>query len=210
MRQGATRDMRPMGVSKSTLDSAIAGVTAWAQASVDWVAFASAGQEEDLRYPASGINPPGAASDPVRNNTTGLLEFSAVTVNVIAGVAQLPHARKADTAIEPHIHVLSTESPVSPNDVAVWRLQYRCYNIGAARPAAYTTISANHTLAAHSGGQPIHQLLRFADIPGSGLARSACVEWVLSRLANDPADTYPGVVTLLEFDLHYFADQIGR
>ena len=47
---------------------------------------------EDLRFPSQGINPPGAASDPIRSQTTGLLEFSGSADNVICGVAQMPHS----------------------------------------------------------------------------------------------------------------------
>ena len=46
---------------------------------------------EDLRFPASGINPLGAASDPSRSNVTGMLEFSGTADNLIAGAAQMPH-----------------------------------------------------------------------------------------------------------------------
>jgi len=43
---------------------------------------------EDLRAPASGINPPGAASDPTRNNTNGLLTFSGTQDNIISVAVQ--------------------------------------------------------------------------------------------------------------------------
>ena len=53
---------------------------------------------EDLKFPSQGINPPGAASDPTRSTATGLLRFSGVNDNVIAGLAQMPHAWAPGTA----------------------------------------------------------------------------------------------------------------
>ena len=61
---------------------------------------------EDLRFPASGINPPGAAADPTVDTTDGRLIFSASLVNTIAMQAQMPH--QEGSAIKPHIHWSST------------------------------------------------------------------------------------------------------
>ena len=57
---------------------------------------------DDLRFPAQGINPAGAASPPTVDDTTfpGTLLFATNATNVIAGVAQLPHAWKRGTAQE--------------------------------------------------------------------------------------------------------------
>ena len=60
---------------------------------------------DDLRFPANAINPPGAAADPIRNTSTGMLEFSGSADNVIAGIAQMPHAWRAGTSIRPHLHL---------------------------------------------------------------------------------------------------------
>ncbi|MBK6848994.1 MAG: hypothetical protein IPG96_16160 [Proteobacteria bacterium] len=176
----------------------------------EWLRKAMAGQTEDLRYPAQGINPPGAASDPARNASTGLLEFSASKTNVIAGVAQMPHGRMTDSDIVPHVHVYGMTNPVAPNDIARWQLSYRTANINAARPAAYTTVTADQVVAAHVGGQPIHQIVSFGPLSGVGIGLSACMEWVVSRLGADGADTYPGIVTLLEFDLHVEINSLGQ
>ena len=81
---------------------------------------------DDLRFPASGINPPGAATDPVRITSltgyTGAFEFSGSAENLIAGVAQMPHAWKRGTAIRPHIH---WTLPVGSANAVDWRLYLR-------------------------------------------------------------------------------------
>lgn len=59
---------------------------------------------DDLRFPAQGINPAGAASPPavdeVLTSFTGTLLFSGSQENVIAGVAQMPHSWSPGTWIE--------------------------------------------------------------------------------------------------------------
>lgn len=45
---------------------------------------------EDLRFPAAGINPPGAVADPTRDTTDGRLVFSASADNIMAIQAQMP------------------------------------------------------------------------------------------------------------------------
>lgn len=194
----------------SLLNNALNLVVNWSEAAVDWVTSVTAGQLEDLRFPAQAINPPGAPSDPSRDTSTGLLNFSATVANVIAGVAQLPHGRKPDTVLTPHLHVFCNSSPTAPNDVVRWQLQYRFTNINGARPAAYTTLTVDHTVAAYSGGQPIHQIVAWSDIVGTGLTASSMMEWIITRVATNAADNYPGTVALLEFDVHFTADQLGR
>ena len=55
---------------------------------------------DDLTFPATAINPPGAASDPGRETTTGLLLFDAAGVELIYCLAQMPHKWKEGTAIQ--------------------------------------------------------------------------------------------------------------
>jgi hypothetical protein len=72
------------------------------------------GAWEGLRFPAQGINPAGAASPPsvdeVLTSFTGTLLFSGSQENVIAGVAQMPHAWRVQSAIRPHIHWATSPS----------------------------------------------------------------------------------------------------
>ena len=46
---------------------------------------------DDLTFPAAGLNPPGAASDPDRDTTFGYLLFAASGTEIITGAVQLPH-----------------------------------------------------------------------------------------------------------------------
>jgi len=44
---------------------------------------------DDLRFPASGINPPGPENAPTRDETDGRLHFSASATNILAIQAQM-------------------------------------------------------------------------------------------------------------------------
>ena len=49
---------------------------------------------DDLRFPAQGINPIGAAGDPDRDSTTGLFLFDSGLTETLAGVSQMPHTQQ--------------------------------------------------------------------------------------------------------------------
>lgn len=60
---------------------------------------------DDLRFPAQGINPAGAANAPtiddVLTSFPGTLLFAGNAENVIVGIAQMPHAWAKGTSIRP-------------------------------------------------------------------------------------------------------------
>ena len=58
---------------------------------VDIVGGYEAGQWEDLRFPAQGINPPVAASDPDVDTSTGLRLFDFNKTETLAGLAEMLH-----------------------------------------------------------------------------------------------------------------------
>jgi hypothetical protein len=158
---------------------------------------------DDLRFPAAGINPPGAASDPVRNTTDGLLEFSASQVNIIAIQAQLPHQWKEGSTLHAHAHWM----PINANaGNVVWELKYKVANINEAFPAGWTTVPV--TVAA-SGVAEKHQISNLAEIEMTGKTLSCMVLILLSRLGDNVADTYGSVVKLLEMDIHFEIDGFG-
>lgn len=162
-----------------------------------------AGVWEDLRFPASGINPPGGASDPARDTDDGRLVFAAAATNIIAIQAQMPHAWREGSAIRPHIHW----SPTNTNTGNVlWRLQYKVASANEAFPGEWSTADV---LAAGSGTTDMHQLAAFAEIPMTGKKVSSMILLLLSRIGGDVTDTYNADAKLNEFDIHYQVDALG-
>src|SRR5574339_825311 len=76
---------------------------------------------EDLRFPANGINLPGSSADPTRDDVTGSLVFSATQDNVIAGVAQMPHAWAPESTVSPHLHLIC---PNGGSGNMRWKFEY--------------------------------------------------------------------------------------
>lgn len=165
----------------------------------------------DLTFPAQAINPPGAASDPLRSSTTGLLEFSASVQNVITGVAQLPHGWKAGSGIRPHIHHRAAPGtdPAGGNPDVVWQLEYKWYNNNDPVPATYSSDPKTFTLSNFSGGLQIADIDSFSEIDGTGMRDSSILEWRLSRMGTDGSDTYADVDVLLEFDIRVLMNGFG-
>jgi hypothetical protein len=163
---------------------------------------------DDLRFPAQGINPPGAASDPTRSTTTGILEFSGSADNVICGVAQMPHAWKEGSAISPHLHL---RFPTSAASNTRWKLEYDIADVGGDFTNNSGTLTDGGAITvANPENVKKHVIADFADIAMTGREVSAVVLWKISRLANsDAADNHTSAVELLEFDIHYEIDSMG-
>lgn len=166
---------------------------------------------DDLRFPAQGLNPPGAVSDPgVDNSSTfmGTLLFDAASTELIAGVAQLPHSWKIGSTISPHIHWCPTNT--NTGNVA-WRFSYQIAPINSTFPASLTT--AGIEVDAADGTANKHQIHGFTDIDMSGYRSSGGVSivivWRIERVGGDASDTYNADARLLEFDIHYQTDGNG-
>jgi len=155
---------------------------------------------DDLNFTATGINPPGAASDPARDTTTGLLSFSGTADNVIAGVAQMKHSWAVGTAVVPHLHVKWANANAGASS---WKLQYKAYAAVGDVPADYTEI----TVSASSPGANKAGIISFGRIAMDGLGPSAHVEWIITRLGS--SDAYASAITLTDVDFHYLIDSIG-
>lgn len=163
--------------------------------------------EEDLRFPSSGINPPGAASDPTRSATTGLLGFTAGADRVIAGNFQMPHSWKPGTRIVPHIHVLCT---TASTNVSKWLLEYSISNINGDLSAGdYGTYTAA-TVATLTNPNNVrrHVLQSLGEITMTGYTESSVVMWRLTR--QNTGNTDAGTVVLLDFDVHYYVEKFGK
>jgi hypothetical protein len=154
---------------------------------------------EDLRFPVTAINPPGAVADPSLDATTGTFLFSASATNTIAIVAQMPHAWHP-SGIRPHVHW--SKSTSADGDV-VWQLQYRMANNGSTMPGEYTTVTAKTPLTTDNDTAGEMMITSFSDVRMDGMKPSCLIHFLLSRLGGDNADTYGGTARLWEFDVHY-------
>lgn len=168
----------------------------------------TAGRWDDIHFPTAGVSPPGAASDPSRDTTSGLLEFSKSATNTITGVAQLPHSWVAGSEIRPHIHHRAKTDPAGTGDV-VWKLEYKWYNNGDTVPASYTSETKTFTLSDFSVGLQVADVDSFTAISSSSMRDSSLFEWKLSRLGADASDTYDDVDVLVEFDIHVLIEAHG-
>jgi len=161
---------------------------------------------EDLRFPASAINPAGqtgAATLDTSGVYAGTLLFSPSVINVVVGQAQFPHSKKYDTEIVPHVHW--TPTATGAGDV-LWRFEYILADIHGVFPGTYTVLNK---LATSSETVGYHELTLFDPIDTTGYHVSAMMVWKLSRVANDATDTLASNARLLEFDIHYQVDEVG-
>lgn len=164
---------------------------------------------DDLLFPAQGINPPGAGSDPSRDSTTGLLVFAGNADNTISGVAQMPHSWAEGTVIRPHVHLRFTTAASGKN--TRWKFEYDVANVNGNYANDYGTYTELSTITvANPNNAKKHVIAGFGDMNMDDLKLSCCILWRLSRLAlSDAADDDTNACTLIEFDLHYRVDSPG-
>lgn len=165
---------------------------------------------DDLKTPASGINPAGAASPPGQDTSVmpGTLLFDASGVEVVALVVQMSHSYKEDTAIVPHVHWTKTTSAAGN---VLWRLRYKVVKIGEVGDADFTTLTTSSTVEGTPDNDTAneHLISTFGEVTISGFQISDMLVCELSRVGSDAADTYGADARLLEFDIHYQRDEPG-
>ena len=164
---------------------------------------------DDLRFPAQGINPPGAGSDPDVDSATGLLLFGAAGTQTIAGVAQMPPAWLEESTIIPHCHWQKTTS--AAGDV-LWQFDYEIANNGDTGPLTYAnTLTASSPVAGTPDNDTAGECLisSFGNVTMRDKKISCLIFWKLSRVGGDAADTYGADCRLVEFDIHYIRDGFG-
>lgn len=162
---------------------------------------------EDLRFPATGINPPGGASDADVDNADtpwiGTLLYAANATELACGIAQMPHSWKEGSNIKPHIHWAPTNN--NAGDV-LWQFDYMISNVNGIFPGAYTTLQK---LASADGDLNKHQIIGFDEIDMTGYVLSCVILWRVSRIGGDASDNYEADARLIEFDIHFQVDGDG-
>lgn len=165
---------------------------------------------DDLRFPAQGINPPGAAGSATRETAVGLLSFSGTLDNYIAGVAQMPHSWRAGTTIRPHVHLIPINAAAGVS--SVWKWEYNRANNNETFENAFDSWTELDTItvANPNNAQALLYPSGFGDLDMTGYRESSIILWRLSRLAaSDAADDDTGAWLLAEFDIHYRVGKMG-
>ena len=156
---------------------------------------------EDLRAPASGINPPGQVSDPGWDNTELGWLFDPDGTEVVHIIMQLPHGYIENTHVYPHVHWEPTDT--GAGDV-LWRMEYRWRN--NLETGTFATVDM---LATASGTADQLQINGFGAMGKDGAKVSSLFEVKLSRIGGDASDTYGADARLKEFDVHVQLDDFG-
>lgn len=163
---------------------------------------------EDLRFPASAINPPGKISDPdIDTEISGFL-FDPGKTEIISITAQMSHTWREGTNIIPHVHWQKTTSAIG--DV-LWELKYRWAPIGEVMDSSWTikTISTTILTTPDNDTANEHLISNWGVIDATGKEISDFFIMQLSRIGGDAADTYGDDVRLLELDVHFQVDGWG-
>lgn len=159
---------------------------------------------EDLRFPATAVNPAGAANPMGFDQTNIGFTSSASAIQSIAMIAQMPHSWKMGSAIIPHIHWQATTTNIG--DV-YWQMEYKWTNHGEVEAAGWELAPA--AIGSTDGTIGRHLITSFGEIDGTGKTLSSILTIRISRVGNDALDTYTGLALLKEFDIHYQIDSFG-
>ena len=156
---------------------------------------------DDLRAPASSINPVGSLTPPSIDSSDGSLLFS--TNDTVAIWFQLPHGWREGTELRPHLHWVKTTTGAGlPN----WQMKYKFANAGEVLPAFSSLVSSTVGVS-DSNTINKHALSYFPAIDATGKLISSMLCVVLQR--TSAGDTYGADAKLLEFDIHYQVDSTG-
>lgn len=168
---------------------------------------ADAVQWDDLRFPATAINPPGLAADPDFDTTNGGWLFAAGSTETLFMIAQLPHAWNEGSTLKPHVHWMKTTS-ASGN--VLWRMTYRWSPTGEVWGST-TDLDVTTTVAGTPDTDTANLSLisSFGEIDASDKQISDMLVIQLSRIGGDASDTYGADARMLEFDIHYQLDSFG-
>lgn len=169
--------------------------------------FVQSPRWDDLRFPAQGINPAGQTDAPSVDTTTfpGTLLFSGSTVNLIAGVAQMPHAWERATSIHPHVHWAKTTSAAGG---VVWEMCYSIADIGGIF-GAYSAWVAATDVVLDSNTANKQALASWPAITMTGYKESTMVAWQIRRNVAATADNYAANARFFEMDFHYRVGKLG-
>ena len=181
-------------------------ISSWVYTERGWVPN-GAPVWDDLRFPAQGINPSGQAAAPSVDRTAfpGTLLFSNTVANLIAGVAQMPHAWNRGTEIHPHLHWSKTTNAAGG---VVWEWCYSIADVGGTF-GAYSAWLPAESKVPDSNTASKQALDVFPWLDMTGYKESTMICWQVRRNPDATGDTYADAVRLFEFDFHYQSNKLG-
>lgn len=158
---------------------------------------------DDLRSPATGVNPSGTPSPPsIDANDGGLLFANSPAVNIIAIMVQFPHTYKEGTNVEPHLHWTKTTSAAG---TVGWEIRYSWANPDGVFPAFSSWIPYSSVGVSDANTADKHAIVKFPTINGSDKLISSMMKVNIRRNGG----TYAANAKLLEFDIHHRIDTSG-
>lgn len=162
---------------------------------------------EDLRAPATAVNPQGIIDAPSYNDTHVGYEFNETTDKRIDIVFQLPHGWKKGTNSRPHVHVRPLGNQ-SGN--VVWQLHTSWSNSFGQQPA-FTITNTNMVITNTIGNVILKEYIVSLgnSVPNVLSNESSCVKYKLIRAASTTEDNYANSILLDEFDMHYQHEKAG-
>ena len=162
---------------------------------------------DDLRFPSQSINPAGAVNAPTVDTTAypGTLLFDNAATNLIAGIAQLPHAWDKGSDLHPHVHWSKT---TSASGGVVWEWCYAVAEIGGTF-GAYSAWAQATSVVAHADTAHKHALDAFPALVIGAVKESTLIAWQVRRKHDATGDTYAAAARLWEFDIHYQVGKLG-
>ena len=159
---------------------------------------------DDLKAPATAINPPGADADPDVSTDTGLLLFDKDATELCFITMQMPHGWVEGSVVVPHVHWHKTTSAAG---TVAWRLRYRYSNPRGVLSAWSAPITATATYVTDGDTAEQHAISTFGNVQWTDGKISMMWLFELARVGS--ADTYGADAELLEFDIHYQLSQPG-
>ena len=159
---------------------------------------------DDLRFPATAINPPGIESDPDRDALDGCFLFGFISTELIMIIAQLPHNFRLGSMLYPHIHWQPEDNNAGN---VLWRLEWQAASVDGGFGGA--SWHEQELTTAASGDADKHSYSTFEPIDMSGYGLTTVLKMRLKRLGGNIEDTYGNDAKLVEFDIHYQKDSIG-
>lgn len=113
---------------------------------------------------------------------------------------QLPHAWEVGSIIYPHVHVVQAHA-----GQAVFKMDYKWYDIGDPIPAEWTTYVMDTYADTSAYSVPRSQILKGTGIDGTGKDISSILKLKLYRDDN----AYVGDILADQFDIHILIDELG-
>jgi hypothetical protein len=160
---------------------------------------------DDLRAPASSINPAGQTAGADIDSTDSTLLFASNATETAAVILQMPHAWREGSTISPHIHASKTTD--AAGEIA-WQIRYRVIGIGEV-PPDWSDWQDWEVRSEDPGATQTHVLYAFPDITMTGQTLSTIISVQIQRDHDNAADTYEADARLWEFDIHYRSDGLG-